>query len=73
MDATTKNGQLVCCCINKDCDENEGGYYVEIYDIDMMDIYDYFCIHPDDCDCNDITAVEEYAKQYVSSLNITIQ
>lgn len=73
MEAKTKDGQIVCCCINNDCEENEGGYYVEIYDSDMNVVLDDFCIHTDDCDCNDWNAVENYVKQYVSTLNMTRQ
>lgn len=53
----------------EDCDENEGGYYCQVYaDEDMEHQIDDFCIHPDDCDCSNEDEVkkfiEEYAKMY---------
>lgn len=52
-----------------DCGENEGGYFCQVYaDENMDDEIDYFCIHPEDCDCRNEDEVEkfivEYSKQY---------
>ena len=70
VEAKTKDGQIVHCCINDDCEPNEGGYYVEIcLDCDL-ERWDYFCVHPNDCDCSDIGAVEDYVRQYVSNLTV---
>ena len=61
-----KSGELRYYDIQPDCDENEGGYYVQVYsDEDLDDLYDYFCVHPDDCDCEDEDAVEVYVREYI--------
>ena len=51
-----------------DCGENEGGYYVEIYLKPEGDRYDDFCIHPDDCDCNNWNEVVDYARYVISTI-----
>lgn len=49
----------------RDCGENEGGYFCEVYDNEDMDNrIDYFCIHPEDCDCTDENEVEKFIKWY---------
>lgn len=48
-----------------DCDENEGGYYCMVYsDEDLNNQIDDFCIHPEDCDCENEDEVEEFIKSY---------
>lgn len=49
----------------EDCDENKGGYYCEVYDTEEMDNrIDYFCVHTDDCDCNNVEDVEKFIRWY---------
>ena len=48
-----------------DCAENLGGYYCQVYsDEDMENQIDDFCIHTDDCDCNNQEEVEKFIKEY---------
>ena len=52
-----------------DCGENKGGYFCQVYKDENMEYeIDFFCIHPEDCDCKNDEEVdsfiEEYAKQY---------
>lgn len=71
IEATTKNGLDVWVAFNPDCEYNTGGFYCEIWENPDMDcLLDDFCIHIDDCDCTDLDAVEQYAKDYVSGLVI---
>ena len=51
------------------CESNTGGWYVEIYLNEYDSCYDDFCIHTDDCDCQDDEAVVRFAKEYVSKIN----
>ena len=49
----------------KDCDENEDGYFCEVYaDEDYSERIDYFCIHPEDCDCTNEDEVEKFIEEY---------
>lgn len=49
----------------KDCGENEGGYFCEVYaDEDYNERIDYFCIHPEDCDCTNEDEVENFIEEY---------
>ena len=67
--ATTKKGTKVCLCFVDDCEDNKGGYFVEVYLYPGDgDRYDYFCIHKEDCDCEDMNEVEEFAKKYISEI-----
>jgi hypothetical protein len=66
--AKTKNGRTVWLSFVPDCEYNTGGWYVEVYLNQYGDRYDDFCVHLDDCDCTDMNAVEQYAKDYVSGL-----
>lgn len=66
--AKTKNGRTVWLSFVPDCEYNTGGWYVEVYLNQYGDRYDDFCVHLDDCDCTDMNAVEQYAKEYVSGL-----
>ena len=51
--------------MTNDCDENKGGYFCQVYaDEDMEIEIDYFCIHTDDCDCNNQEEVEKFINQY---------
>lgn len=53
-----------------DCYENEGGYYCEVYsDRDMTNRIDYFCIHPEDCDCDNDEEVEKFIAWYAMEYN----
>lgn len=59
-----KCGKVYITCI-QDCDENEGGYYCQVYtDEELAEEVDYFCIHIDDCDCNNQEEVENFIRQY---------
>ena len=49
----TGRGTEVSLAFVPDCGENESGYYVEVYLDASGDRHDDFCIHPDDCDCDD--------------------
>lgn len=51
-----------------DSGENTGGFYSEVYsDVDMTNRLDYFCVHPNDCDCRSTNDVEQYIRTYVSN------
>lgn len=68
--ATTAKGTKVCLCFVDDCEDNEGGFFVEVYEYPGTgDYFDYFCIHKEDCDCEDMNAVEEFARKYISEVN----
>ena len=70
IEARTKDNQVVYCCVTPDCGPNKDGYYVEIcLDCDL-EMYDYFCIRPEDCDCSDMNKVNEYVKNYVSEMSL---
>lgn len=69
LEAISKDGHKVYLAFVPDCEENEGGYFVEVYeneDICTCDYFDYFCIHTDDCDCTNYDEVEKYAVKYVA-------
>ena len=58
-------GQTIYITYIDDCEPNEGGYYCETYaDEDLDQKIDDFCIHPEDCDCDDDEAVEYYVRHY---------
>lgn len=49
----------------QDYGENEGGYFCQVYaDEEMSKEIDYFCIHPEDCDCTDEEEVEKFIEEY---------
>lgn len=64
----TKRGTMVWMSHIPDCGGNVGGWFVEIYLSPYGDRYDYFCVHPEDCDCGDYNAVEKFMKDYVSTI-----
>ena len=65
--ATDKLGQTVYVTCTDDCEPNEGGYYCEVYaDEDLMYDLDFFCVHPEDCDCSDDNAVEAYIQEFIA-------
>jgi hypothetical protein len=64
----TKKGTRVWMSYIPDCEDNTGGFYVEVYLNQYGDRYDYFCVHPEDCDCNNSEAVEKFIKEYVSQI-----
>lgn len=69
MLCVTKNNKLVTIAYICDCCENEGGYYVQIYNNDLYDeVIDDFCIHKEDCNCENLNEVENYIKEYVKNL-----
>ena len=68
LEAISKNGKKVYLSFNPDCDENEGGWFVEVYFNQYGDYQDYFCIHPEDCDCKNQDEVDECAKRYISEI-----
>lgn len=54
----------------KDCGENEGGYFCQVYaDEDMEIEIDYFCIHPEDCDCSNDDEVKKFIEWYAKMYN----
>ena len=62
-------GKVWIGCI-RDCGENEGGYFCEVWDDeDMNNRIDYFCIHPEDCDCNNQEEVEKFIEEYSRMYN----
>ena len=67
IEAVTKRGTKVWLSFNPDCEDNEGGWFVEVYLHPADDYYDYFCVHKEDCDCKDMDAVEEYAKWFMKT------
>lgn len=68
MIAQTKKGTKVALAFVDDVEPNEGGFYVEVYDGDMMNYIDNFCVHPYDCDCTDINKVEDFARDLVAEI-----
>lgn len=51
--------------ICRDCGENEGGYFCQVYsDKYMEDEIDYFCIHCEDCDCTNQEEIEKFIEEY---------
>ena len=64
-----KYGKVWIGCI-PDCDENEGGYFCEVWDDEYMNNrIDYFCIHPEDCDCNNPEEVKKFIRWYAEQYN----
>ncbi len=66
--AKTARGTEVHLSFIPDCEDNEGGWFVEIYLDEYGDYYDYFCVHPEDCDCRDEREVLKWARDYVSTI-----
>lgn len=67
MKAKDKNGNTVYVSYLDDCDENEGGYYCQVYTDKWYDHeIDDFCVHPYDCDCEDLDEVEKYIAKFIS-------
>ena len=66
--AKTKKGTKVYISFVKDVEPNKGGYYCEISRYYCGSTYDNFCIHPEDCDCNNEAEVGNFAKNYVSTI-----
>lgn len=70
-EAITGSNRKVWFNFIEDCEDNEGGYFVMVYpspDEMSCDYFDYFCVHPEDCDCRDWDAVENYCKEYISTI-----
>ena len=60
-----KTGLVLYITWIPDCGENKGGLYCETYLDECCDQkIDDFCIHPEDCDCNDDQAVENYVRHF---------
>lgn len=67
VEAKDALGQVVYVSRVEDCCENEGGYWCQVYADEFLDYeLDDFCVHPEDCDCSDESAVDEYIKKYVA-------
>ena len=66
--ATTAKGTPVFVETICDVYPNENGYYCEIYLNSGGDRFDDFCIHPDDCDCNNEWEVRRFVEDYVASI-----
>lgn len=59
-------GLFITLC--DDCGENEGGYFCQVYGDDGFNIeIDYFCIHPEDCDCKNNEEVDNCIRKYIDS------
>ena len=49
----------------EDCGENKGGYFCQVYADENMEYeIDYFCIHPEDCDCSNDNDVDDFIRLY---------
>lgn len=68
MIAYTKKGTKVDVSFVADVEPNEGGYYCEIARHNTLEPFDYFCIHPEDCDCEDYNAIQKFAEEYVGKI-----
>ena len=68
IEAKTKKGTKVYCCVVDDCESNNGGFYIEIYLDECGDRFDDFCVHNYDCDCHSSEEVEKFVKDYVSEI-----
>ena len=66
--ANKNKGTEVHLAFVPDCGSNVGGWFVEIYLEEYRARYDDFCIHPEDCNCQDWDEVEAYAREYVSTI-----
>lgn len=52
----------------KDCGDNAGGYYCQVYeDENMENQIDDFCIHQEDCDCTNDAEVDRFIEEYVKN------
>jgi len=66
MKVITASGQSVWLHILNDCDENKGGYWVEVYLEEAMDEHwDGFCIHAEDVKTGTEAEAERLAREYV--------
>jgi hypothetical protein len=66
--AKTQKGTRVWVSLVDDVEPNDGGFYCEIYLSQYGDRYDDFCIHPEDCDCQNDKEVAKYVRKYVSTI-----
>lgn len=71
--ARTGKGTPVHFDFIPDCGPNTGGNYVEIFINEPEygfegDRYDDLCVHPEDCDCSDKSAVEKYIKEQIAQI-----
>jgi hypothetical protein len=65
IETKDKLGQAIYISYVDDCEENEGGFYCETYSDEWGDNkIDDFCIHTDDCDCQNYDEVEEFIRHY---------
>ena len=69
----TKKGTEIKLAYVPDCGSNAGGWYVEVYaDLPGHDIngdpYDNFCVHKDDCNCENFDEVEKFAEEYAMEM-----
>ena len=65
IETRDKAGHRIYISYTEDCEYNEGGFYCEVYaDEDGDNKIDDFCVHTDDCNCEDYDAVEEYIAHY---------
>ena len=54
----------------EDCGENKGGYFCQVYSDENMEYeIDYFCIHPEDCNCRNENDVDEFIRLYAEMYN----
>lgn len=70
VDAKTKKGTPVFVHYIDDVEPNKGGLYCMVSLEPQLDvIYDDFCIHPSDTDCNDDSKVESYIRDFISLID----
>lgn len=70
LEAKSKDGHIVYLDYIEDCEDNEGGFFVMVYESDECgDYFDYFCIHTYDCDCTNYDEVEKYAVKYIAIMD----
>lgn len=66
--AYTHKGTPVWVQTINDVEPNKGGKYCMIHKNMYGDVVDDFCIHPEDCDCNNETEIINYVKNYVGKI-----
>lgn len=64
----TKKGTKVDVSFVEDVEPNEGGWYCEIAHHDTLQPFDNFCIHKEDCNCDDYDEFSKFAKEYVANI-----
>lgn len=71
MEAKDKVGNVVYVSYTKDCDDNEDGFFCQVFADEYDNEIDTFCIIPEDCDCTNEEEVEKYIERYVADIDYT--